>query len=35
MVIPRPAQGASAKDGGYRVLPWASVGGESTRSPWE
>ena len=33
MEFPRPVQTSGVKDGGYRMLPWASIGGESSSSP--
>ena len=34
MEIPKPKQIGSASFGGYRTLPWKSVGGETSSSPF-
>ena len=34
MRVPKPTQTNGAGFGGYRALPWASVGGESEESPF-
>ena len=34
MEIPKPKQTGSAAFGGYRTLPWQSIGGETSSSPF-
>ena len=34
MTVPRPTQTGGVRNGGYRTLPWACVGGERTSSPF-
>ena len=33
MTVPRPTQTGGVRNGGYRTLPWESIGGESSQSP--
>ena len=35
MSVPRPTQTSGVAFGGYRTLPWASVGGESETDPFD